>query len=211
MKSTILFAVILVNLCLLANASPLFDARFGSKPYTQFDMVLEKTFLQVDVLRLTTMLEPKTSETLADIVSREIPQATKDEAIANFVISQDRAVVRSQFLREIPIDKFLEGVFKNLDLVQSRGFITKAQKDEIAKALPKAYSFLNERNIQKDDEMYYMIDGERFRIVYKSFDGKILLDQKETGAYRGKSVLASYFLKGSEFRKGLIASIQKSN
>jgi hypothetical protein len=69
------------------------------------------------------------------------------------------------------------------------------------------FDFLGERGIWEGDEVFYRIQGDTLRTIYRSADERILLDQTDVGPASRLSVLGSYFVEGSDFREGLIKSL----
>ena len=55
--------------------------------------------------------------------------------------------------------------------------------------------------------MFYRIRGESLRAVFRGVDGTIYVDQEGKGRLFPLSVLGSYFVEKSKFRKGLLQSL----
>ncbi|MBX7149686.1 hypothetical protein K1X76_11485 [bacterium] len=169
--------------------------------------ILEKTFLDVDVLKLE-LLFPKTiNDQLYNLVKNETRGTETNNKIANIASHSEKAAAKITFLRNVSVNQFLNGILANLVLAKNQGYITEAQHQFIAQGLPGWYAFLKERGIKKGDEMFYKMEKDSMRIMYITVEGKTLLDQTDTGADKRLSVLGSYFATGSDFRKGLIESL----
>jgi hypothetical protein len=66
---------------------------------------------------------------------------------------------------------------------------------------------LEERGIYDGDRIVYRIHGDALRTQFIAVSGELLLDQTDAGTAPRLSVLGSYFVRGSEFREGLIGSL----
>lgn len=182
---------------------------FGNTPHSQLETILEKTFLNVDVLRLKVLLSAETTKKMNAVLQVKNSTQNTEEELATISGHAEEAVASIEFLRSVFLSQFLQGIQDNLILAKKAGYISQTDYQMISNGLPTWYAFLNERGIHKGDLMFYKIDKNTLRVIYKSNDGKILLDQTDTGPERRLSVLGSYFAPGSDFRTGLIQSIME--
>ncbi len=208
MNYLILFILLCLSSLSHAQEFPFSTEGFGNTPHSQLDTILEKTFLNVDVLRLKIRLPAQTAEKISAVIQANSDQQTFDE-IANIAGHSEAAVASIEFLRSVLLSQFLQGIQDNLIRAKKAGYISQTDYQMISNGLPQWYAFLKERGIHKGDLMFYKMTKNTLRVIYKADDGKILLDQTDTGPERRLSVLGSYFAPGSDFREGLMQSIIK--
>jgi hypothetical protein len=169
--------------------------------------LLEKTIFKVDVLTLEVWLGEKATRRIEEIVAGSRYSSDVADGVAEVAINSEDALVRLEFERDVSFEQFLDGIDENLRHVPRAGVIAEADYQEISENLPRWFAFLAERGVHEGDEITYRIRGDSLRTRYVAADGRILLDQMDVGAAARLSVLGSYFVKESEFRRGLVSSL----
>jgi hypothetical protein len=188
--------------------SALLDSTWlGRGPGVRMHTLLEKTIFKVDVLTVEIWLGEEDRRRIEGIVADDRYSSEVGDAVAEVAISSEDALVRLKFLRDVSFEQFLDGIDENLRLVPRAGIIADADYQEISENLPRWFAFLAERGVHKGDEIAYRISGDTLRTRYLVADGQVLLDQTDVGASARLSVLGSYFVEESEFRKGLVSSL----
>lgn len=183
--------------------APVDTAGLAEGPYAGMSMLYERTFLQVDVLRLWMRFGPETSREL-----EELARAGAGEArLAEAAMASRNALIHSRFLRHVSLDQFLEGVHDNLDLVERAGLIDAAQHATIRTAVDTQYAVLIERGIREGDEQWYRVRGDTLDVVLRATTGEVLLSDRVVGPERRLAVLGGYLANGSDFRAKLVASL----
>jgi hypothetical protein len=190
-----------------AAAVPLDTAWLGRGPHVRMHTLLEKTIFKVDVLTVEVWLGAEGTRRVEGIAAAGGYSAGVADAVAEVAIYSEDALVRLEFVRDVSIEQFLGGVDENLRLVPRAGIISEADYRRISESLPRWFAFLAERGIHKGDRIEYRIRGDRLRTRYLAADGQILLDQTDVGRSAPLSVLGSYFVEKSQFRKGLVSSL----
>ena len=112
-----------------------------------------------------------------------------------------------EFVRDISLEQFLEGVQENLSLVPRARLIPQSDYLVISEGLPRWFGFLEERGIYDGDRIVYRIYGDALRTQFIAVSGELMLDQTDAGTAPRLPVLGSYFVSGSEFQEGLIGSV----
>jgi hypothetical protein len=176
-----------------------------AEPAVTMHMLLEKTIFQVDVLTLDLWLGPETVRQLEPL----LPLTSQSDADAAALIAlQSRdARARIEFRRDFGLGRFLEGIDDDMRRARDAGFLTAAGYDTVATGLPRYFAPLAERGIKADDRLYYRVHGDTLRTVFQRGDGRIVIDQTDVGPERRLSLLGSFFVRGSGFRRGLLASL----
>jgi hypothetical protein len=187
-----------------APADTSFSCPDGS---VRMSTLMEKTIFQVDVLVLDVCFGPDAAGQIDSLTSdRRYSEALAD-SVATAALRADRVRARIEFLRDVDLDRFLEGIRENLGKAREAGILRGQDYASIAESLPRWYAFLEDRGIREGDRMLYRIRGDTLRTAYRSAGGERLLDQTDVGPERRLSVLGGYFAPGSDFREGLIRSL----
>ncbi len=190
-----------------AAIEPMDTSSLGTGPYSRMSTLLEKTIFKVDVLTLEVWLGAEDTRQLEGLVEGRRRTDALADSIAEVAIHSKDALVSSRFERGVSLDQFLGGIDDNLRLVMSAGLISDADYERITEELPRWYAFLAERGIHDGDRQRYRIRGDSLRTQYWAASGELLLDQTDVGASARLAVLGGYYVRGSDFRKGLIKSL----
>ncbi len=176
-------------------------------PYVDMRMLFEKTIFKVDVLTLHIRLNEADAREIERLVRGRRYSDQLADSVAEFAIQSRDVWARIRFERNVSLGQFLDGTDDNLEKVREAGIIDESDYDLVSKGMPIWYAFLEERGILDGDLMYYRIRGDTLRTQYVGVEGEVLLDQTDVGPERRLAVLGRYFVRGSDFRKGLIRSL----
>lgn len=195
-----------------AQAAPdAIDTNLGAGPNATMAMLLEKSIFQVDVLQLEVRLGPEATMRLDSLIAASgSASASPDvlgDSVAAIALGARDALTSLEFLRDVGLGRFLDGIRDNLRRAEEGGLITPAEFEGISSALPAWYDFLRDRGIRSGDRMLQRVRGDSLRTVYISAAGDTLLDQADVGSHRRLAVLGGYFAPGSDFREGLVESL----
>ncbi len=173
----------------------------------QMSMLLEATIFKVDVLTLSVRLDGAAAQRLRDVArTRALAEPVRD-SVAMIAADATCASARMDFVRDVSMSRFLDGVRESGRVARDAGFIEPETFWLIDASLPEWYAFLEGRGVRDGDWMSYRIRGDTLDIRYTSADGELLLEQRDVGAELRRSILAGYFARGSDFREGLIESL----
>lgn len=186
---------------------PMDTTSIGRRPYSRMHMLLEKTIFKVDVLTVDVFVADEDARRIEQLASGRRYSSNLADSIAAIAIGSQDAWLRIEFVRDVSLDQFLDGVDDNLRLVSAAGLIAAEDYEAISEGLPRWFAFLDERRIRKGDQIHYRIHADTLRTVFRAVGGAILLDQTDVGRAPPRAVLGSYFVRKSEFRKALIKSL----
>ncbi|MCH7804113.1 MAG: hypothetical protein IH937_08510 [Acidobacteria bacterium] len=203
-------ALVVLLVPLMAAPLPLFDLdSLATGPFASMSTLYEKSFLffSIDVLSLEVRFGSEVAEKLKSLVQDGDEPSQFADSIADTAIHAQDAFVHIRFLRNIRLDRFIQEARESTNLVREAGIIDKPSYEHITKNLPIWYASLAKRGIREGDEMFYRIRGESLRAVFRGVDGTIYVDEEDKGRLFPLSVLGSYFVEKSKFRKGLLQSL----
>jgi hypothetical protein len=180
--------------------------RPAAEPSLTTRALLEKTIFKVDVLTLELWLGPETVDRLTPLLPLEAEDPLREKAARIALDSRD-AWAELIFQRGISLDQFLGGIDENMRRARDAGLVTSEGYELVAGGLPRSYAPLAAEGITKGDRIFYRITGDTLRTVYQRVSGELVVDQTDVGPERRLSLLGSFFVEGSEFRKGLVGSL----
>jgi hypothetical protein len=192
-----------------AQQPPLGGDELGRNPYGRMHMLLEKTFLNIDVLAVEIRFGPDTADALRALAVNRAPSAALTERIAARAYRAEDAYVEIRFKRDVGVEKFIAAVRKSLERARRAEMIDEDSYQSISRNLPHWFAFLNEQGIKSGDRLIYRARPTSLRTVFVDRKGLVRLDQTDSGTAPRLALLAGYFAPGSDFRNGLVASLNR--
>lgn len=129
------------------------------------------------------------------------------QQLAPVAIGTGHAVVQMQFVRDVPLGRWIDVVRDNLKQARAAGLISRDLEQKVGAGLPRWFAALEKRGYEKGDRLLYALAPDSLRTVVVSAGGQVLLDRMEADAGVRGVVLASYFAPGSDFREPLFRSL----
>jgi hypothetical protein len=193
---------------LLAGGLPSLDSpELGQGPFAAMHMLLQKTVLKINVANIDVRFDKPTQSKLASLVGARPYSYELDDQLARVAIAAPHAVVQMQFVRDIPLNRWIGVVRDNLELARDAGLIGRDLEQKVSDGIPQWFAPLADRGYKKGDRLLYAITPDTFRTVVVSEGGQVLLDMGEHEAGTRRVVLASYFAPKSDTREPLIRSL----
>ena len=190
-----------------AQEPPLDADDLGRSRFGRMHMLLEKTFLNVDVLTVEIRFAPDTAEALRALAERQAPGAELTERIAARAFRAEDAYVEIRFKRDVGLDEFVAAVRKNLERARRANMIDEESYQSVSRNLPRWFAFLEKDGIKSGDRLLYRARPSSMRTVFVDRDRRVRLDQTDSGTAPRLALLGGYFAPGSDFRNGLVASL----
>jgi hypothetical protein len=192
----------------VAAAGPL-PSLNSSGPYSSMRMLLEKTFLKVDVATIHVRFGSQTQKHLAALAKGKSYSKGLANQIAKVAIHSDDALVQMRFERDVSLDQWMDVVKENLEQARRAGLIDAGLQNHVSHSLPKWFAALSERGYKKADRLMYRVRPNSLRTVVVAANGKVLVDKFDRGKNAARVVLPSYFAPDSDFREPLVRSLFK--
>lgn len=170
--------------------------------------LLQKTVLRVNVLTVDLCFDDPTARRFTTIAARGRLTGASADSITHAALAGRLAVARVEFLRDIPLRDFLDGVGEDLRNAVAAGLVADSTYSAVTGGLPRWFAPLRQRGVRKGDVLVYEMQAEAVRMIYVSRDGQTLFDRTEPGRGRRNSPLAAWLAPGSPFRAGLLQSLQ---
>jgi hypothetical protein len=101
----------------------------------------------------------------------------------------------------------LGGIRETAEKAADAGFVSRAYVETFSDGLPELFGFLDEGGTKKGDEIVFRVRGDSVRTLYRTVDGRVLLDRTAVDAQGRRASIPSFFAPGTRFRKRLIESL----
>ena len=169
--------------------------------------LLEVTIFKIDVLTLTVRVPPAAAERIGVIVAgREYSESLAD-SVAAVVLGADELWARQRFHRDVGFGRLLDGMRESSEKAAAAGFVPWSSHQAFADSLPVWFGFLEEDGAKEGDEVVFEVRADTLMTLYRSRDGRILLDRRGVDAVGRNGSIPSFFAPGSRFRKRLVESL----
>ena len=213
------FAVSAGALALLAAAAPAIAAalptldgpNLGKGACASMHMLLQKTFLNINVADIDARFDPQTQSRFAQLATGKPYSPDLGHQLALAAIDARHAVVQMQFKRDIPFNRWVGVVKDGLEQARKAGLITREVEQRVGDSLPQWFGAVKDRGYQKGDRIIYGVTPDAVRSVVVSTAGQVFVDRTEPGHEGRRVVLGSFFATGSEFREPLLKSMFESH
>lgn len=203
-----LAAVLLAPALVAGGALPSLDApELAQGPYSSMHMLLQKTVLKINVATIDVRVDRPTQSRFTELARDKGYSYELDAQLAATAIGAAHAVVQMQFVRDIPLNRWVGVVRDNMELAREAGLITRDIERKVSDGIPQWFAPLADRGYQKGDRLIYAVSPDALRTVVVSASGQLLLDLTEREQGARKVVLASYFAPKSDTREPLIRSL----
>lgn len=203
-----LTAVLSSPALMAGSALPSLDAPdLAQGPYSSMHMLLQKTVLKIDVATVDVRVDRATQAHFAELARGQQYSYPLDAQLAAAAMAAPRAVVQMQFVRDVPLNRWLGVVRDNLELAREAGLISRDIEQRVSNGIPQWFAPLQERGYQKGDKLIYAVSPDSLRTVVVSAGGQVLLDLSEREAGARRVVMPSYFAPKSDTRELLIRSL----
>jgi hypothetical protein len=190
------------------GALPSLDSpELAQGPYASMHMLLQKTLLKINVATIDVRFDKQAQSRFAELARDKSYSYALDAQLAPIAIGAARAVVQMQFVRDVPLDRWIGVVRDNLEQAREAGLITKESEQRVGQGIPGWFASLKNRGYQKGDRLVYAVAPDALRTVVVSAGGQVLLDILERDPSVRQVVLASYFAPKSDSREPLLRSL----
>ncbi len=211
-RSFLLLACLLVSLAVGTRAAaaplPSLDSNeLAEGPYSSMHMLLEKTFLKIDVLTVDMRFGKEIHPRLVQLARGNAYSDALGDQVAQVAIGADDALIQLRFVRDVAFDQWTDSVRENLQQVRAAGLITAKVQQQVSQGLPQWFAPLRKRGYKENDRFLYRVRPDSVRTAVVAADGKVLVDRTEKDEHAPRVVMAGYFAPGTDFREPLVRSL----
>ncbi len=189
------------------GAPPMEVDALAAGPYSTARMLLEKTVFGFDVLTVEVRFDSATQERIRKAAGSKPVSADLIDQVALAAVDASDVFARLEFLRNVSLDRWVEGASDGLRKGWQAGIIDEETYRYVAGNLAHWFRGISERGFRRGDQVLYRGYPDRLRTVLVSNSGEVLLDQTDQGASHRRALLAGYFAPGTDFREPLVRSL----
>ncbi len=215
-------AAVVLSGCLVASAAgPAPAAAQSSAPatftvsdtaglggtYGTLRTVLERTFLRVDVLSIEVRLDGVAAARIAPLAGDGRLTDAEEDSVSAAAIGAREVWVRMRFLRDVDTSRLIDESRASMRKARDAGLLTRADYDSLAAELPAWYAPLETRGVKSGDVQLYRVRGDTLRTTFTDEAGHVWIEREGIGRARRLALLGSWFVRGSDFRNGLLRSL----
>jgi len=176
-------------------------------PFSEMSTLLEVTIFKIDVLTLTVRVNAATAERLQSLAEGRDYSDELADSVSALMLDVDDAWARQVFHRDVSMGRFVGGMRETAKKAAEAGFITQETFEEFSEGVPVWFGFLKETGAKKGDEILFVVRGDRLRTVYRTVDGRVLMDEEAEGEEARRASIPSFYAPGTRFRKRLVESL----
>jgi len=190
-----------------ADAPSLESPELGRGAFSSMRMLLEKTFLKIDVANIDVRFGKRTQAELARLAAGRQYSKSLEPELARVAVSADSATIQLAFLRDVALERWIDGVRESLASAGRAGWIDAALQRRVSDGLPVWFKAILADGFHEGDRILYEIRPGVLRTLVLTRAGKVLVDRTDKGDSIPRVVLASYFAPGTDYRSPLLESL----
>ncbi len=174
--------------------------------YGHMQMKLEKTWFGFDVAQVNVWFNQATADRMRELAAGKRYTDALAERVARTAMQAEDVHVQVKFLRDASLGEFLDAAHHNLERARDADYISADTFATAWQGVKNDFAAFEKRGFKKGDQLIYRARPGSLETKVLAQD-RVLLDRtnKDPGARR--SMIASYFAPGTDFRKGLTRSL----
>jgi hypothetical protein len=171
-------------------------------------MKLEKSIFKVDVLEVSIRVDEPTRNSFRNSAQESNSFDQLASRVEHAAYDAKSAQVTVLFLRSIDFQRFTKEIRSNARCALRERAIDAAEFHRVDSHLESWFSALKARGVKKGDQLVYQILPQGLHTSYRTVEGQELVNQTDPGDPPKRSVLGGFLASCSEFRNGLVRSLQ---
>ena len=208
MLALVILLTVLARLAAASAPLPSLDAaELARGPFSNMHMLLEKTFLKIDVATIDVRVGKRVQGELSQLASGKRYSEALEAQLARTVLQADHALIQLTFVRDVPLGRWIGGVRDSLEKASEAGLIAVELRRRVSEGLPEWFRAVEAEGFQRGDRVLYEIRAASLRTLVVTRAGKVLVDRRDKGDAIPRLVLASYFAPDTDYRTPLLRSL----
>ena len=173
----------------------------------ELSALLEVTIFSIDVLTLTVRVDPETEARLQRLAAAEKYSDELADSVAAVILEANDLWARQVLHRDVGLGRLVGGMRETGEKAAKAGFITQEYFEEWSESLPATFGFLEEDGAKKGDEIFFRVRGDTVRTLYRTVEGRVLLNQSIESTQARRGSIPGFFAPETRFRKRLVESL----
>lgn len=176
-------------------------------PFSGMHMILEKTFLNLDVAEIDVRTSAPVQAALSRVAAGKAYSDALEGQLAKVALEADHLVIQVKFLRDASFSLWLDAAQESLSKVARSGLIPAEECKRVSNSLGQWFKAFEQDGFHKGDRFLYDVRPGTLRTVAVTAAGKPVVDRTDRGAYSSRVLLATYFAPGTDYRTPLLKSL----
>lgn len=189
------------------SEDPFEPSGLAEGPFSEMSALMEVTLFKIDVLTLTVRVNAVTAERLRSLAAGRDYSDELADSVSAVMLEVDDVWARQVFHRDVSLGRLVGGMRETAKKAAEAGFITQETFEDFSEGVPVWFGFLEETGAKKGDEILFVVRGDRLRTVYRTVDGRVLMDEEAEGEEARRASIPSFYAPGTRFRKRLVESL----
>jgi hypothetical protein len=202
-----LLGVCIAAFAAAADAPSLQQADLARGPFSSMRMLLEKTFLNLDVALIDVRVSGRVQADFAKLAGGQRYSEALEAQLAKVALGADHLVIQNTFLRDVSSARWISAVRESLEKASRSGLISAEVRRRVSDDLPGWFKAVEENGFHKGDRVLYEVRPGVLRTVAMTSTGKVLLDRSDQDQTTPRVLLATYFAPGTDYRTPLLKSL----
>ncbi len=209
---TTLARAALLCTCLSLSASaanvPALDAPdLARGPYSSLHMIVEKTFLNLDVAQIDVRASAAVQSAVARVAAGQQYSDVLEAPLAKVALEADHLVIQIKFLRDASFSRWLDAAQDSLTKVARSGLVPAEECKRVSNSLGQWFKAFEKDGFHQGDRFLYDVRPGVLRTVAVTAAGKPIVDRTDRSELSSRVLLATYFAPGTDYRTPLLKSL----
>jgi hypothetical protein len=203
-------ALLCMGLSLGASAAdvPALDAAgLARGPYSSMHMIVEKTFLNLDVAEIDVRGSARVQNAFAGAAAGKAYSDVLEAQLAKVALEADHLVIQVKFLRDASFSRWLDAAQESLVKVARSGLVPADECKRVSGSLGQWFKAFEKDGFHKGDRVVYDVRPGLLRTVAVTAAGKAVVDRTGRDELSSRVLLATYFAPGTDYRTPLLKSL----
>ena len=190
-----------------AQLPSLTSPELAQGPFSSMRMLLEKTFLKIDVAWIDVRVSKRVQAELAKLAQGRAPSDALETELAKVIIEADHAVVQLAFVRDVPLERWIDGVRESVDKAVRARLISAELGRKVNDGLPQWFKAVEADGFHEGDRVLYEARPGVLRTVVVTRAGRVVVERTDKDPSSSRVLLASFFAPGTDYRSLLLTSL----
>jgi hypothetical protein len=190
-----------------AQIPSLASAELAQGPFSSMRMLLEKTFLNIDVAWIDVRVSKRVQAELAKLAKGRAYSDALETELAKVIIEADHAVVQLAFVRDVPLDRWIGGVRESIDKAVRAKLVSAELGRKVNDGLPQWFKAVEADGFHDGDRVLYEARPGVLRTVAVTRSGRVLVERTDKDPASARVLLASFYAPGTDYRTLLLTSL----
>jgi hypothetical protein len=176
-------------------------------PFSSMRMLLEKTFLKVDVAWIDVRVGKRMQAELSRLAKGRAYSDALESELAKVMVEADHAVIQLAFVRDVSLERWMDGVRESVEKAVRAKLVSAELGRKVHDGLPQWFKAIEAEGLHEGDRILYEARPGMLRTVVVTRAGRVLVERTDKDPASTRVLLASFFAPGTDYRSLLLTSL----